>query len=143
MPRKARYQREKSTRARKEIIETPSRNIRNAKTNLPLVRELARTYTADAIEQLAKIMRKSKYPGLQLAAIEQILNRGWGKPANTVEGGEGAIEININEIRRTIVDPVGYDDEDEEVSSIEGKERADMETIKERVRKLTTPKKKG
>lgn len=140
MPRKARYQREKTNREIDRVKASPPRNVRKAKTpeekEKKTVKALARVYTEEALEQLAKIMRKSKYPGLQLQAIEQILNRGWGKPVNSLAGadGDGPVEINISEIKRTIVDPVA-DDEDFDQ---ERGDRADMATIKKRVKALTT-----
>lgn len=147
MPRKARYQREKKQAASKLIQEQPSAAVKRAAMRGPeaalkrTVKELARVHTADAIEALAKIMRKSKYPGLQLAAIEQLLNRGWGKPANSITGedGEGAVTINISEIRRTIVDPVEFDEDEAPVRHI-GSERADMATIKKRVNAINQRK---
>lgn len=157
MPRKARYDRLKQKKELAAVKEKPSRAIRNAKSpeeaEKKTVKALARVYTEDALETLAKIMRKSKYPGLQLQAIEQILNRGWGKPANAItgEGGEGAVQIDLQEIRRTIVDPVdtGIDDEEDEDQELAAKKpkltpdgpRADMKTIKKRVAAITKPKK--
>lgn len=156
MPRKARYDRLKQNKKIAEIKENPTAAIRREKKEAKTeageaktVKALARVYTQDALEVLAKIMRKSKYPGLQLQAVEQILNRGWGKAVQPLAGGgegEAPIQIDLQEIRRTIVDPPKYDDDDEPVEqpvkSIEGKKRASMEVIQERVRKINTPRKK-
>lgn len=43
------------------------------------VRELARTYTEDAIERMSRIMKNDKHPQ-QLAACMALLDRAWGKP---------------------------------------------------------------
>lgn len=150
MPRKARYDRLKQKKQIDEIKSNPPKS--RAKTTegkeMKTVKALARVYTEEALEHLAKIMRKSKFPGLQLAAIEQLLNRGWGKPVNPIAGGgegEAPIQIDLQEIRRTIVDPPKYDDDDDEpeekpAKSIEGKKRASIPVIQDRVRKLTTKK---
>lgn len=49
----------------------------------PEVRELARQYTEDAIERLVKLMRADD-PNTSLTACKEILDRGWGKPAQAV-----------------------------------------------------------
>lgn len=153
MPRKARYDRMKQKKQIDEIKSNPPKNVRRSKSpeeaEKKTVKALARVYTEEALEHLAKIMRKSKFPGLQLQAIEQILNRGWGKAIQPVAGGgegEAPIQIDLQEIRRTIVDPPKYDDGDEEPVEKKpkhiGEERADMKTIKSRVKAITTPRKK-
>ena len=43
------------------------------------VRELARTYTEDAIERMARVMKNDLHPQ-QLAACMALLDRAWGKP---------------------------------------------------------------
>lgn len=149
MPRKARYDRNKQKKAMEAIKSNPPKNVRRAKTpeeaEKKTVKALARVYTEEALEHLAKIMRKSKFPGLQLQAIEQILNRGWGKAVQPVAGGEGEapIQIDLQEIRRVIVEPPNFDDEDEpEEKPVKhiGEGRADMKTIKDRVRKINSGK---
>lgn len=50
------------------------------------IRDLARTYTAEAIETLAQIMRnRNAPPSARVSAACAILDRGWGKPAQFVE----------------------------------------------------------
>jgi hypothetical protein len=49
------------------------------------VRELARNYTAGAIEALAAIMRTGKSEGARIAAANALLERGWGKPLQQVD----------------------------------------------------------
>lgn len=49
------------------------------------VKALARKHTADAIDALAKIVRRGKSEAARVMAAEAILNRGWGKPTQAVE----------------------------------------------------------
>jgi hypothetical protein len=51
------------------------------------VQELARQYTNEAIETLADIMRNSNEPArARAAAAEALLDRGWGKARQQLEG---------------------------------------------------------
>lgn len=60
------------------------------------VRELAREYTAEAIAALAGVMTGGSGPA-KVAAANALLDRGWGKPSQPVDGdGEGgAIQHSI------------------------------------------------
>ena len=50
------------------------------------VRGLARTYTADAVAALVRIVRDPKAPqAAQVAAAQAILDRGWGKAVQPSE----------------------------------------------------------
>ncbi len=50
------------------------------------IRSLARTHTKTAIKTLVGIMNQAKAsPAARVAAANAILDRGWGKPAPTVE----------------------------------------------------------
>lgn len=49
------------------------------------VQEMARSFTAEAIETLAKLMRSSKIDRVRVAAAEALLDRGWGRPAQPVD----------------------------------------------------------
>lgn len=72
------------------------------------VRELIRVHTPAAIDALVKIMRDAKAaPGARVAAANAILDRAWGKPAQTIEtsGGLGLVEILLS---------AGRDEEDED-----------------------------
>lgn len=55
------------------------------------LRELARTHTETAIATLVAILTDVEAPhSARVAAAEAILNRGWGKPAQPVDGdGDG------------------------------------------------------
>lgn len=49
------------------------------------IRSLARSHTETAINTLAGIMREAKSPpAARVAAAQALLDRGWGKPAQTV-----------------------------------------------------------
>jgi hypothetical protein len=47
------------------------------------VRDLAREHTKEAIKTLVRVMRDSKSDQARAGAACQILDRGWGKPAQT------------------------------------------------------------
>lgn len=49
------------------------------------VRDLARDYTLDAVETLADVMHTGG-PAARVAAANAIIDRGWGKPEQTVQG---------------------------------------------------------
>ncbi len=55
---------------------------------------LAQVYTQEALDTLAKIMRKSESDAARVASIKELLERGHGKAAQpqTGEGGTGAIQ---------------------------------------------------
>lgn len=63
------------------------------------IREMARALTEEAIETAADIMRNPGETGsARMAAVNAILDRGWGKAAqaHTGEDGEGPILTNIS-----------------------------------------------
>lgn len=49
------------------------------------VKEAAQQYTAEAVETLASIMRLSESDQAKVAAVKEILDRGWGKAKQTSE----------------------------------------------------------
>jgi hypothetical protein len=49
------------------------------------VREAARAYTAEAIATLASIMRHGTTEAAQILAAKELLDRGYGKPAQASE----------------------------------------------------------
>ena len=61
------------------------------------VAELARSYTTEAIETLADLMRNSKDDRVRGTASQALLDRGWGKPK--VEVGSGGGETYIEALR--------------------------------------------
>lgn len=55
------------------------------------IRSLARSHTQTAIKTLVGIMREKKAPSAaRVSAAQALLDRGWGKPAQPLDGdGEG------------------------------------------------------
>lgn len=49
------------------------------------LRRLVRVHTEDAINTIVEIMKNSEDEGARLAAAKDILDRGWGRPANQIE----------------------------------------------------------
>jgi hypothetical protein len=70
------------------------------------IRSLARSHTRTALNVLVGVMRNTKAPApARIAAANAILDRGWGKAPQAVEGGGGnALEL-IHRIERVIVQP--------------------------------------
>jgi hypothetical protein len=70
------------------------------------IRALARVYTAEAVETLVSIMRdKSAPPQARAMAADKLLDRGWGKPAQTIVGDtENPLQLKTK-IEIVIVDP--------------------------------------
>ena len=111
MPRASRLAKEKARKKAEEAVENPSRAFRKAKNPTKvLVKELARAHTEVAVMELVRLMKKSKSDQVRLDAIEALLNRGWGKPANAIAGpdGEGPVEV-IGRIERVFVKPNSED----------------------------------
>jgi hypothetical protein len=52
------------------------------------IRELAKQYTAEAIERLVHWMRSDK-PTASVPAANALLDRGWGKAAQALTGDDG------------------------------------------------------
>ena len=76
------------------------------------IRSLARSHTRTAVNVLVGIMRsKDATAAARVSAANAVLDRGWGKPTQPVEGGgDGAIEL-IHRIERVIVHPENPDSE--------------------------------
>jgi hypothetical protein len=49
------------------------------------VRELARSHTAESVETLATIMRSGKSEVARITAATSLLDRGWGRPVQTID----------------------------------------------------------
>lgn len=91
---------------------------------VPLVKELARTYTESAVLELARIAGLRKYaddapigkrgkmmPGsgsdqARIMAINTILDRGWGKATQPISGDEDGPPIQTQRVTRRIIDPL-------------------------------------
>lgn len=74
------------------------------------IRSLARAHTEKAINVLVGIMEQPDAPpAARVAAVNSLLDRGWGKPAQPIENGEdGAFQV-VQRIERVIVDPKNRD----------------------------------
>jgi hypothetical protein len=69
------------------------------------IRSLARSHTRTALNVLVAVMRNTKAtPPARVAAANAILDRGWGKPTQSLGNDENAIEL-IHRIERVIVQP--------------------------------------
>src|SRR5579872_6147392 len=69
------------------------------------IRSMARSHTKTALNVLVAVMRNTKAtPPARIAAANAILDRGWGKPTQSLGNDEGALEL-IHRIERVIVHP--------------------------------------
>lgn len=69
------------------------------------IRSLARSHTQTALRVLVAVMRNTKAtPPARVAAANAILDRGWGKPTQSLSNDESALEL-IHRIERVIVHP--------------------------------------
>ena len=69
------------------------------------LRALARAYGPDAINELARLAGKAKSETARVAAIRELLDRGYGKATQVLEAeNEVALDdINAEELRTTIL----------------------------------------
>ncbi len=76
------------------------------------IRSLARGHTRTAIRALVGVMNsRNATHAAKVSAANAILDRGWGKPPQSLENGEdGALEL-IHRIERVIVQPENNDGE--------------------------------
>ncbi len=75
------------------------------------IRSLARSHTKTAVNVLVGVMRsKDATHAARVSAANAILDRGWGRAAQALENGEGALEL-IHKIERVIVHPENPDSE--------------------------------
>jgi CubicO group peptidase (beta-lactamase class C family) len=75
------------------------------------IASLARSHTETAINCLVGIMNQSEAPpAARVSAASAILDRGWGKPAQPIDGdGEGGAVQLVHRIERVIVSPQNSD----------------------------------
>lgn len=78
------------------------------------IRSLARSHTETALNTLAGIMQQTDAPpAARVSAASALLDRGWGKPAQAIIGGDDddpAVKLAATIIQRTIVDPTRNSD---------------------------------
>ena len=68
------------------------------------LRELARLYGPSALKELARLAEHAESESARVQAIGMLLDRGYGKPAQPVDGdGEGG-PIPFERIKRIIID---------------------------------------
>lgn len=53
-----------------------------------IVRDAARAFTQEAVDTLVELMRNGKQEVTRINACVAILDRGWGKPAQAITGGD-------------------------------------------------------
>ena len=63
---------------------------------------LARSYTDLAIQTLAGVAQNSEQDAARVSAAGQLLDRGWGKPAQPITGKDGTEDIRVT--IRTIIE---------------------------------------
>jgi hypothetical protein len=76
------------------------------------IRSIARSHTRTPVNVLVGIMRsKDATAAARVSAVNAILDRGWGKAAQPLEGGkDGALEL-VHRIERVIVHPENVESE--------------------------------
>ena len=72
------------------------------------VKAAAQHYTEEAVQALAAIMRDSESDAAKVAAIKELLDRGHGKPTQSVDI-DANVKAAISRVERTIVDPANPD----------------------------------
>jgi len=79
------------------------------------VKELARSYTTQAIETLAGVMlNKKASPAARIAAAAALLDRGWGKPNQHISGDADRnwlSQYSMAERRQMLMEKMGIEDE--------------------------------
>ena len=74
------------------------------------LRDLARAHAPEAINELARLAKKARSETAQIAAIRELLDRGFGKPTQFLGGDEKADPITTS-IRVVFVSPKPEPDE--------------------------------
>lgn len=70
------------------------------------LRQLARDYTAEALEVLVEVMRDVAAPhSARVSAAQNIHDRGWGKPTQMLGGDDEAAAIKFAIVKREVVRP--------------------------------------
>ena len=74
---------DKQEKVRKEIVRLDKRV---EEKSFDLARE-CQGYAAEIIKELVGLLRQKKAPQVKVRAIQELLDRGWGKPKETIETG--------------------------------------------------------
>lgn len=67
------------------------------------LKELARTYTEEAVKTLVAVMRRAKTPMARALAAEKLLERGWGKATQHVEANVNVLDQLTLEDKRAVL----------------------------------------
>jgi hypothetical protein len=74
------------------------------------IRSIARSHTQSAVNVLVGIMQREDVAvAARVSAANALLDRGWGKAPQPIEGGDGGPLQVIHRIERVIVDPENSD----------------------------------
>lgn len=60
------------------------------------IRSLARAHTDKAINCLVGVMENSTSDPAKVAAATALLDRGWGKPSQPIEGGDKPLQVEVS-----------------------------------------------
>lgn len=71
------------------------------------IKALAQSYGPEAVEELVRIFRTSENDTARISAVKELLDRGFGKAAQSVivNGDEEGGPVQFSVIKRVIVDP--------------------------------------
>jgi hypothetical protein len=99
------------------------------------VETLARTYTVEAIETLADLMRNGASDNVRMSAANALLNRGWGLPRQAIDGSLAIAPVPPKPIERMSLAEL-----EAELAILEGKRRlAGLDDPPEADRQLQGP----
>jgi monomeric isocitrate dehydrogenase len=71
------------------------------------IRALCQAHADDVIAELARLATKAESEAARVAAIKELLDRGYGKPKQPLSNDEeGELRL-VHRIERVIVDPAG------------------------------------
>lgn len=82
-------------------VKGQSGNPSGARPHWAAVKDLARQYTVEAIQALYNVMTNSKNDRAKVAAADAILDRGWGKPAQVIEGEGERLIVTVRTVGGT------------------------------------------
>ncbi|WP_205790132.1 DUF5681 domain-containing protein [Microvirga makkahensis] len=93
------------------------------------VETLARTYTVEALETLADLMRNGASDSVRMAAANALLNRGWGLPRQAIDGSLALAPAPPKPVNRMTLEEI-----EAELAMLEEEERlAKLEEEEERL----------
>jgi len=97
------------------------------------VETLARSYTGEALETLADLMRNGASDNTRLAAANALLNRGWGLPRQAIDGSLSIAPAPPKPIEQMSLAELEAElamlDEKKRLADLEEEERLDQERL--------------